>query len=198
MGTYVKEKQYKEDWRAFKYYIKEGQYKRDISNYASNYTPYILPGIQFLAVMHVTQEYLFDVSMVVGPSMLPTMNEAGAVLILDKLSVHLGLITRGDVIIAHSPTEPDATVCKRVSALADDIHWCSRHILDIVPPGHVWLLGDNASNSNDSRKYGPVPAAMIIGRVVFSLWPPSQIGRVGREIPDPNASRYSSMDLVII
>jgi Signal peptidase, peptidase S26 len=33
-----------------------------------------------------------------------------------------------------------------------------------IPPGHVWLEGDNSVNSQDSRYYGPVPYAMLVGR----------------------------------
>jgi len=35
-----------------------------------------------------------------------------------------------------------------------------------VPKGHVWLAGDNMANSTDSRTYGPVPNAMIKGKVI--------------------------------
>jgi inner membrane protease subunit 1 len=35
-----------------------------------------------------------------------------------------------------------------------------------VPKGHVWLAGDNMSNSTDSRMYGPVPLALIKGKVI--------------------------------
>jgi signal peptidase I len=35
-----------------------------------------------------------------------------------------------------------------------------------VPKGHVWLAGDNMANSTDSRTYGPVPTAMIKGKVI--------------------------------
>lgn len=34
-----------------------------------------------------------------------------------------------------------------------------------IPEGHVWLSGDNLSNSTDSRYYGPVPMGLIRGRV---------------------------------
>ncbi|WVO17853.1 signal peptidase I [Cryptococcus depauperatus] len=40
-----------------------------------------------------------------------------------------------------------------------------------VPKGHVWLVGDNLSNSTDSRKYGPVPIAMVKGKVLARIYP---------------------------
>lgn len=38
-----------------------------------------------------------------------------------------------------------------------------------VPKGHVWLAGDNMSNSTDSRTYGPVPYRMIKGKVMAQV-----------------------------
>ena len=35
-----------------------------------------------------------------------------------------------------------------------------------VPKGHVWIQGDNLSNSIDSRNYGAVPEATLKGRVL--------------------------------
>ena len=41
----------------------------------------------------------------------------------------------------------------------------------VVPEGHVWLQGDNLSNSIDSRNYGAVPEATLKGRVLARVFP---------------------------
>lgn len=38
-----------------------------------------------------------------------------------------------------------------------------------IPKGHLWLLGDNADDSTDSRDYGPVPYGLVRGRVCFKV-----------------------------
>lgn len=64
-------------------------------------------------------------------------------------------------------------MCKRIKGVAGDMvyfkHKNRDPMLLQVPEGHVWLLGDNTANSNDSRYYGPVPLGMLEGRIFFKI-----------------------------
>jgi signal peptidase I len=45
-----------------------------------------------------------------------------------------------------------------------------------VPKGDYYMMGDNRGESDDSRFWGPVPKAWIIGKAFFTYWPPDRIG----------------------
>jgi signal peptidase I len=47
---------------------------------------------------------------------------------------------------------------------ADEAH-------SIVPPGHVFVLGDNSANSYDARAWGWVPDYHLVGRATSIWWP---------------------------
>ncbi len=57
-----------------------------------------------------------------------------------------------------------------------------------VPPGELWMMGDNRNNSADSRApgHGAVPKDDVIGKARFVVLPPSRWGIVGS--PDPQQS----------
>jgi len=44
-----------------------------------------------------------------------------------------------------------------------------------VPEGSYFLLGDNRGNSYDSRLYGPVPVADMLGPTQYVFWPPGRL-----------------------
>jgi signal peptidase I len=45
-----------------------------------------------------------------------------------------------------------------------------------VPPGMVWVMGDNRTNSQDSRANGPIKQSSIVGRVFVRIWPLNRLG----------------------
>lgn len=44
-----------------------------------------------------------------------------------------------------------------------------------IPPGQIFVMGDNRGSSDDSRYFGTVPESLIVGRAVLGFWPLSRI-----------------------
>eukprot|EP01111_Echinosteliopsis_oligospora_P007269 TRINITY_DN2203_c0_g1_i1.p1 TRINITY_DN2203_c0_g1~~TRINITY_DN2203_c0_g1_i1.p1 ORF type:complete len:279 (-),score=76.65 TRINITY_DN2203_c0_g1_i1:173-1009(-) len=67
-----------------------------------------------------------------------------------------------------------------------------------VPEGHCWVEGDNPPLSRDSRDFGPVPLAMVEGKVTHVIWPPSHIRRVDSIPPSSLSSPHQTHSQVLI
>mmetsp|Transcript_23526 Transcript_23526/g.28982 ORF Transcript_23526/g.28982 Transcript_23526/m.28982 type:complete len:159 (+) Transcript_23526:264-740(+) len=143
--------------------------------------------IKFGSLVYVVKSYVFDVTMCIGPSMLPTFNCAGDIVVVEHITPRFGTLKVGHVVLANSPTNPKKTICKRIKGFGGDVVkpsklYPSQHVAEKrIPKGRVWLEGDNPSNSTDSRNYGPVPEALIKGRVLFKIWPLHEMRYIGRD-----------------
>ena len=45
--------------------------------------------------------------------------------------------------------------------------------------GELWVMGDNRTNSADSRYFGPIQTSAITGKAFFTYWPLTSIGLLG-------------------
>ena len=98
-------------------------------------------------------------------------------------------VDRGDLLIYISPKDPDEFLIKRVIALENDLvqtdgRWAEetgRDDLVRIPRGHVWMQGDNLSNTVDSNKYGPVCLSLTIGVATHIVWPPSRMSKINNQ-----------------
>jgi inner membrane protease subunit 1 len=141
--------------------------------------------IQVLFASHLFLSYGYEIGPCLGPSMLPTINTAGDFIVVEKWT-HLSKrgYKVGDIVQGRHPYE-NHPVCKRIIgkvplALGFGSNWeggdiirpdiSSREVIK-VPKGHVWIQGDNLSNSIDSRNYGAVPEATLKGRVLARVIP---------------------------
>jgi signal peptidase I len=83
----------------------------------------------------------------------------------DRLSIRDGHVYRNGV------READRYTAKCLGAAE-----CNFPATITIPHGDYYMMGDNRPNSLDSRFWGPVPKAWIIGKAIMTYWPPDRIG----------------------
>ena len=155
-------------------------------------------GVSFLMRTFVIQTFFIP-----SGSMEPTL-QIGDRIIVSKLSVDLGTIHRGDIVVFKAPPaehcgDPVTDLVKRVIGLPGD-HLTSKgntiyvngsplaetwtHVEPLgqaigqvtVPANSYFMMGDNHPDSCDSRMWGSVPRSDIIGKVFLRIWPLRRFG----------------------
>lgn len=126
-------------------------------------------------------------------------------LMADKRQPLLSRLKRGDVIVFDYPKDPQRKFVKRLIAfggesveiIKGDVYINGRLVTEAeiknnyyynqgafgesgrpveVPPGYLYVLGDNSGASHDSRMWGFVPEDNVIGIAYKIYWPPERSG----------------------
>jgi len=156
----------------------------------------IVPAIVIALLIHL---FLAQATRVYGQSMEPNLH-TNERLVIEKISYHLHGPRRGDVVVLRDPAGSPEMLIKRVVGLpgervtlADGRVYVDGTPIDepyldqptngsgrswVVPPLHVFVMGDNRSASRDSRIFGAVPMEELVGRALFRYWPFEEIGIV--------------------
>jgi signal peptidase I len=109
----------------------------------------------------------------------------------------LKTIHRGEIVVFHFPKDPAEIYLKRVAAVGGDRVEIRDGVLYVnlqpvnepyarhrgsmysaheemqplmVPPGQLFVMGDNRDNSSDSRDWGFVPVRNVIGEPLMVYW----------------------------
>lgn len=146
----------------------------------------------------IIKTFLFDTYRVDGSSMNETFQDGDRV-IVNKLMNYFTDYTNGDVIVFNA-TQEDLHIKRIIGKPGDMVHVRDKTIFindevyeepyidhpfgarvneylvsdlngEAIPEGQYIVLGDNRTNSRDSRHYGLVDRESIIGEVQVKVWP---------------------------
>jgi signal peptidase I len=141
--------------------------------------------------------FIIETFVVDGPSMEATLWD-GQRLLVSKMAYRFSEPKRGDVVIFRYPLDPSKDYVKRVIAVGGDtievrmgrVYVNSErreepYVLNpglydmrstIVPEGCVFVMGDNRTNSEDSRSFGPIKVESLKGKAIAVIWPLKSAG----------------------
>lgn len=170
----------------------------DIKEFVKDTFKYII----FIIAVLVIAIYVVGLQQVVGPSMSPTLSN-NDIVILDKISYKFIDIKRGDIVaLYYADTK---YLIKRIIGLPGDTlefqgnklyingsFYSEEYLSDgtitedfslneighfIIPEDMYFVLGDNRSDSMDSRdtEVGLIPKKDILGKVRLQIWPLTKI-----------------------
>ncbi len=165
---------------------------------------FIETAIVALSIFVVIYIFLAQPHQVRGSSMYPNFTD-GEYILTNKISYRFENPKRGQVIVFKAPHNGGYDYIKRIIGLPGEIIkisggkiYINNHLLneenylssDVltqnglflsegkqfeIPDNEYFVLGDNRSQSSDSRDWGTVPRKNIIGKAWFRYWPINKI-----------------------
>ena len=166
---------------------------RDIKEFIKDSLKYLI----VIATVFFIALFVVSFEQVIGPSMKGTL-DAGDITIVNKLVYKFRTIKRNEIV---SINQKDKIMVKRVIGLpGEHIEYKDNKLYvngslvlennisvetkdfkledigyETIPKDMYFVLGDNRTNSSDSREFGLVKKDEIIGKIVMRLYPFSKI-----------------------
>jgi signal peptidase I len=155
--------------------------------------------IAFVLVFGFVRPFVVEAFRIPSESMVPTLEVDDRVL-ANKFVYRFSEPERGDIVVfekveAGQYEDIEETLIKRIVGVeGDEIQVQNGSLLvngevqqesylndedpfrgfydpTTVPPGYVFVMGDNRNNSGDSRIFGPVPLENVKGKAFLRFWP---------------------------
>lgn len=153
--------------------------------------------LQALILAVLLGAFFLRAPQVSGPSMEPRI-QSGEFVLIDTLAYHFSTPKRGEIVAFARGGDPPELLIKRVIGLPGNRVRIERgdvyingirlnepyvrardtrtFVSTTVPPNDVYVLGDNRTQSEDSRTFGPVPERNLMGEALAGIWPLSRTG----------------------
>ena len=153
-----------------------------------------------LLVALLVKTFLIQAFYIPSLSMYSTLDKGDRVLV-NKLSYHVHDVHRGDIVVFKRPKNvpdtgikdlikrvvglPGETIEAKDGAVYIDGHRLNESYLDAgvrtvnldrqkIADHKVFVMGDNRTNSEDSRIFGAIDEDLLVGRAFIRVWPPFQ------------------------
>lgn len=166
-------------------------------NFLSSLIEVILIVAAAFVLALLIQHFIVKPFRIPSVSMEPTLRIGDRVLI-NRLGHRFSSPSRGDVVVFKSPQLGGQDLIKRVVAVGGDRVEIKEGRLYVngeaqeepyvrepmngdmaelrVPPGCIFVMGDNRNDSADSRVFGPVDIDQVLGKAFMIYWPLSRLG----------------------
>ena len=153
----------------------------------------IVPYIIVIILVLLFKKFLYSPIRVNGESMMKTLHD-GDIMILDIIDYRLHGLKRFDIVVVD---EGDELLIKRVIGLpGEEIEYKDNKLYvngkkvsdkyasqetedfsEVVPKGEYFVLGDNRTNSLDSRAFGTFSSKKILGKTSMIIYPFNRWGK---------------------
>lgn len=153
--------------------------------------------LQAALLLVIIAAFFVRTPQVSGLSMAPHIS-SGEFVLINTIEYRFGVPARGDIVAFRHESDAPELYIKRVIAIPGDTVRVDKGVVYLngsainepyvayrdersfpetrVGPHSLYVLGDNRANSEDSRAFGTVDYDQLVGRALFAVWPPSDMG----------------------